>query len=75
MGIVKWFVGVLMLLLFFLDFSRVAEAARVHFDRNIQLPSENADESTGTKWAVLVAGSAGFSNYRHQVIFVQIHPP
>lgn len=66
MGIVKWFVGVLMLLLCFLDFSRVAEAARVHFDRKIQLPSESADESAGTKWAVLVAGSAGFSNYRHQ---------
>lgn len=27
-------------------------------------------ESEGTKWAVLVAGSNGWDNYRHQVIIL-----
>ncbi|KAH9306247.1 hypothetical protein KI387_010651, partial [Taxus chinensis] len=40
--------------------------ARVHFDRKIQLPSESEDVSAGKRWAVLIAGSSGFSNYRHQ---------
>lgn len=50
----------------------------------IKLPSEarrfvggesNAgadDDSVGTRWAVLLAGSSGYWNYRHQVI--QIRP-
>ena len=27
------------------------------------------DDSIGTRWAILVAGSNGFWNYRHQVFF------
>lgn len=29
--------------------------------------SEDLVENRGTKWAILVAGSNGFQNYRHQV--------
>lgn len=29
--------------------------------------NEGEGENSGTKWAVLVAGSNGYSNYRHQV--------
>lgn len=35
----------------------------------IKLPSEaadDADDSVGTRWAVLLAGSSGYWNYRHQ---------
>ena len=28
---------------------------------------EEADDGVGTRWAVLVAGSSGYGNYRHQV--------
>ena len=32
---------------------------------------ENGDEpENGTRWAVLIAGSSGFGNYRHQVHFI-----
>lgn len=47
----------------------------------IRLPSEMAsffhpdgvhdakdEDSTGTKWAILLAGSSGYWNYRHQVM-------
>lgn len=27
------------------------------------------DDAVGTRWAVLVAGSSGYGNYRHQVKF------
>ncbi|GKD59213.1 vacuolar-processing enzyme-like protein, partial [Tanacetum coccineum] len=41
------------------------EAARVTtVDDFLRLPSEK--ESTGTRWAVLLAGSNGYWNYRHQ---------
>uniref|UniRef100_A0A453EXC4 Uncharacterized protein n=1 Tax=Aegilops tauschii subsp. strangulata TaxID=200361 RepID=A0A453EXC4_AEGTS len=38
----------------------------------IRLPSQRAagqedDDSVGTRWAVLIAGSNGYYNYRHQV--------
>jgi len=36
----------------------------------IKLPSEAVDadsDEVGTRWAVLVAGSNGYGNYRHQV--------
>ncbi|GKF87476.1 hypothetical protein Tco_0258353, partial [Tanacetum coccineum] len=46
----------------------------VHGRDFIRLPSEKGDlfktetddDSIGTKWAVLVAGSNGYWNYRHQ---------
>lgn len=28
----------------------------------------DSEQEPGTQWAVLVAGSSGYSNYRHQVI-------
>lgn len=48
----------------------------------IKLPSEASkffhasddvdDDSLGTRWAVLIAGSNGYWNYRHQVILLRI---
>ncbi|RRT44549.1 hypothetical protein B296_00043676 [Ensete ventricosum] len=29
---------------------------------------EEAEETSGTRWALLVAGSSGYGNYRHQVV-------
>ncbi|TVU34126.1 hypothetical protein EJB05_15955 [Eragrostis curvula] len=46
--------------------------ARPHLEAGIRLPSERAeaagesDDSVGTRWAVLIAGSNGYYNYRHQ---------
>lgn len=35
---------------------------------DLDLGSEGIDEATvGTRWAVLIAGSSGYGNYRHQV--------
>lgn len=31
----------------------------------------DSEEEPSTRWAVLVAGSSGYSNYRHQVKFNQ----
>lgn len=43
--------------------------SRSAFDRFLRLP-KSEDESevgfSGTKWALLIAGSAGYGNYRHQ---------
>lgn len=44
----------------------------------IRLPSEASrffrpdgdDAAVGTRWAVLIAGSNGYWNYRHQVIYL-----
>lgn len=49
----------------------------VRLDRResvIKLPTEcdepvDVDREVGTRWAVLVAGSSGYGNYRHQVGF------
>lgn len=47
-------------------------------DNGLLLPSESsmffspggaaADDTSGVRWAVLIAGSDGYWNYRHQVI-------
>lgn len=54
--------------------------AAARWDPIIRLPSnrlvtdpgeggrQDEEEETGTKWALLVAGSSGYGNYRHQVI-------
>lgn len=34
-----------------------------------KVEAEEDGEERGTKWAVLVAGSYGYGNYRHQVGF------
>jgi legumain len=50
----------------------VAHARAPLLDQTIRLPSQRAagheeDDSVGTRWAVLIAGSNGYYNYRHQV--------
>ncbi|CAH2048070.1 unnamed protein product [Thlaspi arvense] len=47
--------------------------SRGRFEPKILMPSENAkqaaeqeEDTIGTRWAVLVAGSSGYGNYRHQ---------
>lgn len=39
----------------------------------LRLPSQAStflhDNNEGTRWAILIAGSNGYWNYRHQVIF------
>ncbi|KAL4341887.1 hypothetical protein GQ457_08G027170 [Hibiscus cannabinus] len=62
----------LVLLLF--EAIHVGRAGRFNqWESGIRLPSERDDEpedvdekQLGTRWAVLVAGSAGYDNYRHQ---------
>ncbi|KAE8694577.1 Vacuolar-processing enzyme [Hibiscus syriacus] len=46
----------------------VGGAGRLNqWESGIRLPSQKEDEhQLGTRWAVLVAGSAGYGNYRHQ---------
>nr|P49046.1 RecName: Full=Legumain; AltName: Full=Asparaginyl endopeptidase 1; Short=CeAEP1; Flags: Precursor [Canavalia ensiformis]BAA06596.1 asparaginyl endopeptidase [Canavalia ensiformis] len=43
-----------------------ARLNRREWDSVIQLPTEPVDDEVGTRWAVLVAGSNGYGNYRHQ---------
>lgn len=57
-----------------LGFSGNFQAARLdRWESAIRMPVEKDDEArdgdqdVGTRWAVLVAGSSGFGNYRHQV--------
>ncbi|XP_048319871.2 legumain [Ziziphus jujuba] len=56
-----------------LGFSGNFQAARLdRWESAIRMPVEKDDEArdgdqdVGTRWAVLVAGSSGFGNYRHQ---------
>ncbi|KAE8708636.1 hypothetical protein F3Y22_tig00110336pilonHSYRG00009 [Hibiscus syriacus] len=65
--------SLLFLLLLVFEVTTVGRAARLkHWESGIRLPSEKDeprdedDQELGTRWAVLVAGSAGFGNYRHQ---------
>lgn len=64
------FSDVLLLLLLTTLHGSVARPNRLESESVIRLPSEpvgpDVDE-TGTRWAVLVAGSNGYGNYRHQV--------
>ena len=49
----------------------VVEAARLGVSDFLKLPNSEAtgdgNSFGGTKWALLIAGSAGYGNYRHQV--------
>jgi legumain len=60
----------MLLLLSFLHGS-VARQNRFEWEQVIRLPDEpvdaDVDEIGGTRWAVLIAGSSGYGNYRHQV--------
>jgi len=46
----------------------IVDGTRVTVDDFLRLPSEKSsdDDSVGTRWAVLLAGSNGYWNYRHQ---------
>lgn len=39
----------------------------IHVNTASSSSSTVADQQNGTRWAVLVAGSFGYGNYRHQV--------
>ncbi|XP_039022701.1 vacuolar-processing enzyme-like isoform X3 [Hibiscus syriacus] len=63
--------SLLFLLLLLFEATNVGGDARLnHWESGIRLPSDEPqgvdDQELGTRWAVLVAGSAGFGNYRHQ---------
>jgi legumain len=54
-----------------------ADASKGRWESVIRMPGqeepatarggEGPDDAVGTRWAVLVAGSSGYGNYRHQV--------
>jgi glycosylphosphatidylinositol transamidase (GPIT) subunit GPI8 len=55
----------------------VAAVAGTRWQDFLRLPSESASEdddaaAVGTRWAVLIAGSNGYYNYRHQVKLLSI---
>jgi len=54
----------------------VARPNRPEWDPVIRLPGEVVDDAevdeVGTRWAVLVAGSSGYGNYRHQVSLISL---
>lgn len=66
-----------LLVLVFEALTSVGRAARLNqWESGIRLSTEKDDEAqqdiddeqpAGTRWAVLVAGSSGYGNYRHQV--------
>lgn len=66
-------VALLLLLLLPLEAGKTGRAGRFNptFDQVIRMPRKEDDdrglEGNGTRWAVLVAGSLGYGNYRHQV--------
>ncbi|KAH7855437.1 hypothetical protein Vadar_024848 [Vaccinium darrowii] len=65
-------VALLLLLLLPLEAGKTGRAGRFNptFDQLIRMPRKEDDdrglEGNGTRWAVLVAGSLGYGNYRHQ---------
>ena len=73
-----------LLFLLFLAVSGLASGGRNLPGDFLRLPSEalkffrggasdaSDEDSVGTRWAVLIAGSNGYWNYRHQVIFCYI---
>ena len=52
------------------DFLRLPSEALNFFRGGASDASD--EDSVGTRWAVLIAGSNGYWNYRHQVIFVTL---
>ncbi|GMY28837.1 vacuolar-processing enzyme-like [Fagus crenata] len=48
------------------DILRLPSEASRFFGRGSGVADDNDDDSSGTKWAVLIAGSNGYWNYRHQ---------
>lgn len=61
----------LLLLVFLLFFQAIGGGRALRLDpweSRIRMPTQEDDEpeEAGTRWAVLVAGSSGYGNYRHQ---------
>lgn len=50
------------------DYIRLPSEASKFFGRDGGDVLDNDDVTSGTRWAVLIAGSNGYWNYRHQVI-------
>lgn len=76
----RYIAGAVVLLLV-VSFSGVVESRRDIVGDVLKLPSEVSsffrpaaedDDSVGTRWAVLIAGSNGYWNYRHQVTMIII---
>ncbi|KAG6579430.1 legumain [Cucurbita moschata] len=69
--------SLLLFLLLFLAYGGAKAVPWNRWERTIRMPTEKEelvdddddaadDQKLGTRWAVLVAGSSGFGNYRHQ---------
>ena len=79
----RLFAGLFFLLI---SFCGIAVGARDIVSDALRLPSEASrffrpgkvnddntdDDATGTRWAILLAGSNGYWNYRHQVLITII---
>lgn len=51
------------------DFIKLPSEAR-HFGGSAKADGGDDDGFVGTRWAILLAGSNGYWNYRHQVIAI-----
>lgn len=60
-------VFLMVLVLVFQTFGYGGAARLDRWESLIRMPTDQDDDELGTQWAVLVAGSSGFGNYRHQV--------
>lgn len=49
------------------DLIKLPSEARRFFGGSEQGNGDAGDDSVGTRWAILLAGSNGYWNYRHQV--------
>eukprot|EP00252_Welwitschia_mirabilis_P005158 TRINITY_DN1560_c0_g1_i1.p1 TRINITY_DN1560_c0_g1~~TRINITY_DN1560_c0_g1_i1.p1 ORF type:complete len:492 (+),score=93.14 TRINITY_DN1560_c0_g1_i1:150-1625(+) len=59
----------LSLIFFLLGHNSVVNGAGRNWNSLLKMPSEKSvetEEGNGTKWAILIAGSSGYWNYRHQ---------
>lgn len=69
----RWLVLAVLVLIFSIWCEGASTRGAGMWDPAIRLPSEKevseeeSEDEIGTRWAVLVAGSMGFGNYRHQV--------
>ena len=65
--------NLVLFLLLFLAYGCADASPWDRWERTIRMPTEKeemggaGDRKVGTRWAVLIAGSSGFGNYRHQV--------
>jgi legumain len=60
---------------FLLSLLYLAQLSSIHairgkFEEFLSLPSEE-EGFPGEKWALLIAGSSGYYNYRHQVLILK----